>query len=57
MLENGDFIFSKDPTEPGLWWNANINTLFFNYKWDLRFNSNALEGLQGLDKVKSVIIN
>lgn len=57
MLENGDFIFGKDSTEPGLWWNANVDTLFFNHKWDPRFESNALEGLQGLDKVKSVIID
>lgn len=57
MLENGDFIFGKDHTEPGLWWNANVDTLFFNQKWDPRFESNALEGLQGLDKVKSVIID
>lgn len=57
MLDNGDFIFGKDPTEPGLWWNANVDTLFFNHKWDPRFESNALEGLQGLDKVKNVIID
>lgn len=57
MLENGEFIFGKDSTEPGLWWNANVDTLLFTHRWDLRFEWNALEGLQGLDKVKRVIID
>lgn len=57
MLGNGDFIFGKDPTEPGLWWSANFDTLLFTHNWDLRFEWNALEGLQGLNKVKSVIID
>lgn len=57
MLKNGDFIFGKDPTERGLWWNANVDTLLFTHNWDLRFEWTALEGLQGLDKVKSVIID
>lgn len=57
MLENGDFIFGKDPTERGLWWNAKVDTLLFNGFWDLRYEWIALEGLQGLEKVKSVIID
>lgn len=57
MLRNGDFIFGKGPTEPGLWWNSKIDTLIFTYEWDLRFETNALEGLRGLDKVKNVIID
>lgn len=57
MLKKGDFIFGKDPTERGLWWNANVDTLIFTHNWDLRFEWNALEGLQGLDKVKRVIID
>lgn len=57
MLRNGDFIFGKDPTEAGLWWNPKADTLLFTYEWDLRFEWNALEGLRGLDKVKNVIID
>lgn len=57
MLRNGEFIFGKDPTEPGLWWNPKVDILLFTYKWDLRFEWNALEGLRGLEKVKNVTID
>lgn len=55
LLERGTYIFAKDNTEGGLWWNPKHDVLVFEGEWWAdREAPSALEGLQGLEHVHHV---
>lgn len=57
MLQVGSFIFKRNPDEGGLWWNPQLDTLAFNWRFEPRFEKFALLDLTGLDQVHHICMD
>lgn len=57
-LQHGGFAFgNRAYSEPGMWWNPELDVLFFNYDWNLGKDTWALCGLSGLEHVRNIAIH
>lgn len=57
-LQHGGFAFRNDfYSEAGLWWNPDLDALFFDYDWRIGMDTWALQGLSGLENVKHISIH
>lgn len=57
-LQHGGFAFvNSSYSEPGIWWNPELDVLFFNHDWDFDKDTWALQGLCGLKLIRNIAIH
>lgn len=57
-LQHGKFAFGNDSyEETGMWWNSELDILFFDHDWSLGRDTWGLRDLSGLKYVKNVAVD
>lgn len=57
-LQHGKFVFGNESyEETGMWWNSELDVLFFNHDWSLGRDTWGLRELSGLNYVKNVAVD